>query len=243
MKIQVVSDTHLEFLYKLNIEKKADYLFLAGDIGIPLDDSKWLSFITWCSENYTTVFYVLGNHESYGHVYEDTVDYAKHICSSLKNVILLEKGVVADLEGFKVIGCTLWTDLDEISAEYLNDTKMILEKKPYPPVNTEFIRNLHNIDKTWLSTTLNELKDEKVIVMTHHLPTKSCVAPRFKNHKCERGFVAGVDDLVPKAKLWIFGHTHCHIDLVENFTRLYANPMGYKEERWMSKYKSEAIEI
>ena len=248
MKIQVVSDIHLEFfknLDALELEKfkKADYLFLAGDVGIPLDNELWLPFITWCSENYTTVFYVLGNHESYGHVYNETVEYVRKTLTAFQNVFLLEKGVEVDLEGYKVVGCTLWTDLDEFTAEFLNDTKMILEKKSYPPVNTAFIRNLHTIDKLWLSSVLDKLKGEKVIVMTHHLPTKSCVHPQFKNSKCERGFVAEVDDLVDKACMWIFGHTHCHMDFQEGSTRFYANPLGYKHEKFFSMYKSEAIEI
>ena len=247
MKIQVASDIHLEFhknLDKLDLEnfKKADYLFLAGDIGIPLKNNLWDEFISWCSKNYKAVFYVIGNHESYYYVYYDTVEYIKNAFKKFDNVTLLQKGVVVDLEGYKIVGCTLWTDIDEISAGFLNDTRCILEKKPYP-INTSFIRNLHNDDKAWLSTVLDELSGEKVIVMTHHLPTKSCVDPRYKNSNFEKGFVAAVDNLVEKAKLWIFGHTHCHIDFIEGSTRLYANPLGYINERFPSNFKSEAIII
>lgn len=231
MKIQVISDIHLEFLKNLDVLnlqnfKKAEYLFLAGDVGIPLENKLWLEFMTWCNTHFSKVFYVLGNHESYGYMFEKTVAFVKESLKTLKNIILLEKGVVYDLENYKIVGCTLWTDIDDISAEYLNDTKMIFTKNVYTPINTTFIKNIYNEDKAWLSQILTELKSDKVIVMTHHLPTKACVDPRFKNSKYEKGFVADVDDLIKNAKCWIFGHTHCHVDFIINETRLYANPLG-----------------
>lgn len=251
MKIQVVSDIHLEFLKNfeiLNLSefKKADYLFLAGDIGIPLDKygkNLWLDFITWCSRNYIKVFYVIGNHESYGSIYSETLDHVRSIFSkNFKNVFLLEENVVCTLEDYKIVGCTLWTDIDHISSEYLNDTRMI-EKRAYVPIDVEFIRNLHKTDKEWLERILEDLKDEKVIVMTHHLPSKKCVDPKYKDSKYEKGFVAHVDNLISKSNLWIFGHTHSHIDFVDNNTRLYANPLGYKEEHHQSNFKVESITL
>lgn len=73
LKIQVISDLHLEFMKKLpkflNDFKKADYLFLAGDIGYPkypeYNSGIFYQFISWCCDNYKKVFYIIGNHEAY----------------------------------------------------------------------------------------------------------------------------------------------------------------------------------
>jgi UDP-2,3-diacylglucosamine pyrophosphatase LpxH len=186
----------------------------------------------WCSEKYEKVFYIIGNHESYNFSMKETLLFVKENLKKFDNIFFLEKGVIVELEDYKVVGCTLWTELDHQSAEYLNDTKMIEnDNNPYIPISIADIRNMHKNDKKWIEDVLNEL-GEKVIVMTHHLPSEICVDDKYKNSKFKKGFVADIDDLtIRKSKLWIFGHTHCHKDIIINGkTRLYANPHGYKGE-------------
>lgn len=61
MKIQVISDIHLEFGIREFDFPKADLLILAGDVSIGM------AGFTWISERVKNipVLYVLGNHEYY----------------------------------------------------------------------------------------------------------------------------------------------------------------------------------
>ena len=77
IKLHVLSDIHLEFYKTLpKLEKKfqsidpsaTNILCLCGDIGYPHTKIyKW--FITWCSEHFTKVFIITGNHEYYSPKY------------------------------------------------------------------------------------------------------------------------------------------------------------------------------
>ena len=69
MRIQYISDIHLETRkqtapFKSILEPVAEYLVLAGDIGNPITPI-YEEFLKYCSDNFVTVFYVLGNHEYY----------------------------------------------------------------------------------------------------------------------------------------------------------------------------------
>ena len=246
MRIQIASDIHLEFYKNFNQLNSllknfvtAEYLFLAGDIGYP-DDLIWQKFIEWCSQHYKRVFYITGNHEYYGSVFDSTNAKIREIFKTFHNVVLLEEGVIEKLEDFSVIGCTLWTDLDERSANFLNDTRMI-EKKPYVYIDVPFVQSLHKRSKEWLESALKRLETEKVIVMTHHLPSNDCVVPQYQNNPYTNGFVGNVEQLIPQSKLWIFGHTHSHVDTQIQGTRVYANPRGYLSELDSSGFKIESI--
>lgn len=248
MLVQVASDLHLEF-YKnlsqlsslLKTFKKAEYLFLAGDIGYP-DDLIWQEFMGWCSQNFTKVFYISGNHEYYGSVFSETNEKIREFFKTFKNLVFLEEGVVNKLEEFTVIGCTLWTDLDEVSANFLNDTSMIkVQKHRY--ADSGFIQSLHKKAKEWLADALSKCEKDKVIVMTHHLPSYKCIVPQYRNSPFNNGFVGDVESLIPKSKLWIFGHTHSHVDMTINGTRVYANPRGYLSELNTSNFKVVPIKV
>ena len=85
MKIQIVSDLHLEFAPIPEIKPDADVLVLGGDIclaqhlyrhplqlgdmqnndGHASDAARYREFFKYCSENWKTVIYFAGNHEHY----------------------------------------------------------------------------------------------------------------------------------------------------------------------------------
>ena len=104
------------------------------------------------------VFYVLGNHESYGFSYEETIQYIRKVFNTTTpNCTLLENGIITQLEDYTVIGCTLWTDIDFSTAILMNDCKHIL--KPYvsnlsPHINKvhidiQILREWYKRDKEW----------------------------------------------------------------------------------------------
>lgn len=259
MKIQVISDIHLEFNKKIPFFikhtpdfVKAPYLFLLGDIGNPHIDL-WQQFINWCEARYTRIFYVIGNHEYYGNSLAEIPDFIKTVFATKPKFTLLQSGVIASLEDYKVIGCTLWSDIDIGTALLINDIHNIYDscssnrKKQHISLDT--LQNEYKKDKIWLETVLNDLQTQngsnKIIVATHHLPSMQLIPDKFQNPsdmKYARGFASNLDHIIPYATIWLFGHTHCHVDKELNKTRCYANPVGYPDEA-DTGFKVESIDL
>ena len=271
MKIQVISDIHLEHNksipnFLINPDNvKAPYLFLLGDIGIAKQKkSLWLEYINWCNsqEKLTKIFYVLGNHESYNFSYEETIEYIRNLFSTMPKFILLERNVITQLEDYTVIGCTLWSDIDFATALLMNDMRNIYHQNNSQNLNPSAqnnhiglstLQSWYKSDKEWLEITLNDFKlqlhpdkKNKIIIATHHMPSMKLIPPKFQdshNMKYSRGFASNLYHLIPLTNLWLFGHTHCHVDTMLDKTRCYANPLGYPDESDTCFCMSEVIEL
>ena len=235
LKIQIISDLHLEFMKKLPKFLKyfkqpdSDYLFLAGDIGYPKypDYNKGIfyQFITWCTNNYKKVFYIFGNHEAYETDLILIKESIKKICKEKNNFIFLEKGVISEVDGYKVLGCTLWSDIEEESYYRMNDrNNIIISGQKLERID---LIKMHKEDKLWLEQNI----DSNTIVMTHHLPSYELIHPYYKTQEYKiynSAYASELDNSVLKCKLWIYGHTHRSSDvLLNNITRCICNPSGY----------------
>lgn len=147
LRIQYLSDTHLEHLRILNAEQlnptqwvepdpAADLLVLAGDIGWP-DKPAYGLFLQWCSENWPQVVVVAGNHEFYttgaagswgsrssgtGGIpiltrYEK-MNLIRLICRQLPNIHYLQEGKYEVRPGVWILGCTLWSEIPDSMRKY-----------------------------------------------------------------------------------------------------------------------------
>lgn len=236
VKIQIISDLHLEFMDNLpeflnNDYIKAEYLFLAGDIGYvnypEYNTGLFYEFIAWCCNNYKKIFYVMGNHESYD---TDMINVKKSLLNISKektNFIFLDVDVTSNIKNYKVIGCTLWSHPDRDGYQYMNDKNFI--KINNEPIKREDIINIHKEHKKWLRENLNK----NTIVMTHHLPSFYLIHPDFNTQQFEKynsAYASECDDIVKKAKCWIYGHTHKANDTILFNTRCICNPVGYINE-------------
>ena len=69
--IKYISDLHIERKIKTIRFNKKDLggnIFIAGDIGSPLEKSYW-EFLSYASYNYDNVFFTTGNHEYWNNDY------------------------------------------------------------------------------------------------------------------------------------------------------------------------------
>lgn len=255
IKIQVISDLHLEFLkaipkiFRSKFSQKpqfvqAPYLFLAGDIGHPkLDRGIWLQFINLCEQFYDKIFYVSGNHEAYGSEYYETIDTIKKVFESKPKFVFLERGVVSELGPYKVVGCTLWSDVNKVGFASLNDGAYIKIKSNDSIVNLSHkdVLEFYEKDKEWLESQV----DEKTIVMTHHLPSFKFIAEQYKTYRYDNlntGFASELDSILLRSKAWIYGHTHYGSIKQINNTMCICNPYGYPGD-FKTKFKMKPIEL
>ena len=235
IKIQIISELHLEFMEKLPKflnyfkDKDAEYLFLAGDIGYPkyphYNRGLFYQFICWCTDNYKKVFYIMGNHEAYQTDMNCVIESIRKICEEKPNFIFLQKGIISNLEDYKVVGCTLWSDIESESYYRMNDrNNIIINGQKLERID---LIKMHKADKIWLENNV----DSNTIVMTHHLPSYELIHPDYKKEDFKiynSGYASNLDEIVYRARLWIYGHTHRSSDIMfDEITRCICNPHGY----------------
>lgn len=242
MKIQIISDLHLEFkpflpaLHKYN----RDILIIAGDLHVGISGVEFLSNEVCI----TPVLYVLGNHEFYNHHYADIVKFWQN--TPLNNLYFLQNSKFVQ-ENCRFLGTTLWTDVNhgnkidlQNARRGLNDFTCIqYQDHVFTPEDS---MQLYKRNRIWLKEQLQKPFSGKTVVITHHLPSKRSIDPQFANSPLNPVFFAHCEDLITEFQpdLWIHGHTHSSCDYKIGNTRILCNPLGYPKET-NPNFKSDLI--
>ena len=191
-----------------------------------------------------------------------TVDaQIRKVCSAAgKNVIFLqEDAYFIEQHRIAVIGATLWTspDLrrwDQLGPSVVGDGPGCRGDYADIYMRDEYtgkLRNAHPSDITRLNTQHSAVirrflnqdwgkipEGWRVVVLTHHLPTKALNPPEFANHPLNSCYACSMDDLFKKPVVaWLSGHSHRARDLrIDTGCLLALNPYGYKHEQGRTSY-------
>ena len=238
MKFQLLSDLHFEHLtlcvdqikWELHFPIDCDILCLAGDIGDPFTDLYW-SFVNYASKHSKYVLIITGNHEAWGKTVQEVDDYLEQKCRD--NVIFLQRKQFV-YKDYLFLGCTMWSNIPiEYHYEFKQDYPDFKQIKKHNP---KIMCKLHEQDKKWLQTTLEENKENKnIIVLTHYAPMFNIPhLYRFQNNISQFMFSSDLRDMFKYVNLWCYGHTHAdtesHTYLVEGYNTVFAsNQHGYPE--------------
>ena len=238
MKIQVISDVHLEFgPFELPING-CDVLIAAGDIGVGTEGLEWLQTLD------IPVIYVAGNHEYWGFEIKDLNSVLTEVSKS-SNVHYLEKNTVK-IDGVRFIGCTLWADFNEAAdEEQLQELESIMNDFRYIFLDEDLVTpqdliKLNQSSKKWLDNELSKPHEGPTVVVTHHAPSlKSWVSAEDDYIK-----YAYCNELEPMLKeneisLWVHGHIHHSSDYKKHGVRVVCNPRGYKGYQLVDKFDPE----
>lgn len=250
LSLYLISDIHLEYLknptnliklFKRD-EKDNGVLLIAGDLGNPYHDY-YREFLVEMSKCYLKVFFVTGNHEYYQKnnkihdlydyfelekrpTIDDVNEHINNLIKGLDNVHFLNNNSVI-YRGIKFIGCTLWTESDKEAIYFMNDYKYINNFTP------KICQRLHRKDISWLESELSVTNPQKVVVLTHHLPTYKLIADKYKSIlycSYNKYFATDLEDLVKKADIWCCGHSHNVNSVTIGKCQCYLNPFGYAHE-------------
>ena len=259
VKFQYISDIHLEFLKKIpNIKKLANNICLLGDIGYP-NTKLYQQFIKECSKNYKNVFLLYGNHEFYSKLVKKPIYKNCTTMNQLENLVypsnvylLNNKSLFIDLEDnvykdncksdlIKIIGSTLWSDINLNVAHYLNDYYCIYTEAGLLTPNESI--ELFEKSKEYILMELN--KDPiKTLLLTHHGTNDICNGTHYAESKIKSAFVTNITELFNFKHLHtcINGHTHASINEKINHIRFLANCYGYpNENKNIVKYNENAV--
>ncbi len=230
MKIQVLSDVHLEFAPFDPPDADADVVVLAGDIGVGPMAVEWAA-LTFRQP----VVYVTGNHEYYGGHLRNTLVKIKRTAEGTNVRVLDCEGVV--LDGVRFLGATLWTDFQSTGNAALAQHQAEQHMTDYRRIRAAAYRRLRPTDtvaehlraRRFLAESLSQPHPGATVVVTHHAPSLRSIAERFRrsDFHINAAYVTDLEELMPGATLWVHGHTHVAFDYRVADTRVVCNPRGY----------------
>ncbi len=235
MKLQILSDLHLDFGNVEIPRTDADAIVLAGDICLGTLGCLWAQR-TFPDQ---PVIFVLGNHDYYGELFPQLSRQLQRRMEK-SNVRVLENSA-AELGGYTFLGCTLWSDFSasttrkfsmrlarEVIADYATNTQSEVGERLMP----EDTAAAHRQSLAWLKEQLAQADPKRTIVVTHHAPIVSLEALAPPYHYPASAFMSPLDDLIEQSglALWVYGHTHCNADRRLGATRILTNQRGYPDE-------------
>jgi len=248
MKIQLLSDLHLEFEAFEYQPTDADVVVLAGDIHVQEKG------VDWALQTITDkpVLYVLGNHEFYGATIQKLIQKLK-VKTKDTNVHILERDVVT-VNGVNFLGCTLWTDFelfgDPRHAGYhcqnvMTDYKKIRHLPNYSKIRTIDTAVMHKQSLWWLEQELQKREGQKNVVITHHAPSIQSIPEREREDLTTSAYASRLESFIEKnhPELWLHGHVHHVSDYTIGNCRVICNPRGYTGARVKGFKENKMFEI
>lgn len=233
VRIQIASDLHHEIAHRadlagpLPVARETDVLVLAGDIH---EGSRAIDLYRDCR---VPVVYVTGNHEPFGHNYQQLLNELRKRAQGTSVRFLQEDELV--LGNVRFLGATLWTDYSVYPLQ-LDDAMRaagaaMIEHKRFGQESSRFFRpedareHQHRTLR-WLRERLDEQFSGKTVVVTHHTPSGLSIPQRNRAHYLAAAYASNVELLVIKADFWIHGHIHASSDYWIGDCRVICNPRG-----------------
>ncbi|TQV74506.1 phosphoesterase [Exilibacterium tricleocarpae] len=235
MKVQLLSDLHIEFESYIYPDHDSDVVVLAGDIHAKDRGVKW------AVQNipHKPVIYVLGNHEYYGKAYPKLALQLKELAAGT-NIHVLEMDVVT-IDGGNFLGCALWTNFelfgDPRFAGYqcqqrMNDYKKIKILPGYSKIRSVDTAVAHRQSLQWLEKEFQSRAGQTNVVITHHDPSIVSVPVGLREDITSAAYVSNIDSFIEQYQpdYWLHGHLHNSSDYMIGRCRVMCNPKGYPGE-------------
>jgi len=243
MKIQLVSDLHLEFG---DIEIKnngADVLILSGDICVAADigrgemsdrKTRFVNFFERVSKEFKNVVYVFGNHEHYHGDFVTSTEIIRTAFGHLSNVHILDIDSV-DIDGVLFVGGTLWTNFknrDPVvmwdAQRMMNDYRTVRNGSPNVFLPEDSVLYHEQMLRTIDAACNGETRP--IVVVGHHAPSFKSIGGRYVGDKLNGAYASDLVEFIeqrPQIKMWTHGHIHNSSDYMIGSTRVLCNPRGY----------------
>jgi predicted phosphodiesterase len=205
-----------------------DVLVLAGDIASGSTNTiDVIKHFLDCG--FPEIVYVPGNHEYYGTSFDDFNTKMADKCSKFDNVHFLNPGTV-EIDDVLFVGGTLWTNFADNPFSQSAAKRGINDFRVIGGFDVNRCAQTYYQHLDYIQNQYENRGNNKVVVVTHFLPARECIAPRYRGGNLLNDYFA--NDLgeyisTMSDATWLFGHTHDATDIVLGDTRVVANPHGY----------------
>jgi predicted phosphodiesterase len=233
MKIRLLSDLHTEFRLPYKTHQMSEYrgedvLVLAGDIASGAKNTQDV-IQHFLDQGFPKVVYVPGNHEYYGGTVKYFDDKMLDFCERTRNTHFLRPGTVT-IDGVLFTGGTLWTNFADNPISQSVCKRMINDFRQIKNFQTRDAYDLYYKHVEYIKSSYENRGDKPVVVVTHFLPARECIAPRWRGSELLNDYFANdLGSWITEMQntTWLFGHTHDAMDFELGSTRLVCNPHGY----------------
>ena len=246
MKLNIISDIHRNKLkngkvvwetFRPEKLEPADYLIVAGDLGLSNTWDKVLADLKKCTKDkFKDVFAIEGNHDLWDMKkmntwFDDTPPPDPANARKIDVVI----------DDVAIFGVSLWAPLFNQRDAYIversmNDFRWIPGWKSYTVQN-----NYYNACRDWIKQKYEEYSGKKRVIVTHTGPRKELISEKYRDEYFEDRGQFGLnatycvcnDDLVDlHPELWVYGHSHGYSSMTLDGTMYVRNAIGYNGMSW-----------
>lgn len=245
MRILVIADLHFDAWQRAGRDPlpslrralaSANALILAGDLANN-PQLRWPEVLSRISNFIAPerVYAFPGNHDYY-YFRIDGDDVLRRLVEDA-GMHWAQKRVL-EIGGVRFICATLWTDFlllgNRISAHNaawfaMRDYRLIGRDADGDILLPDHIAAIHTQHLVWLSEAMKHPFAGKTVIVTHHCPSPSVSGP---TDRLTPAFASNLDGwiLEHRPDLWLFGHTHRHLNGQVGQTRIANVSFGYPEE-------------
>ncbi|WP_439616225.1 metallophosphoesterase [Shinella sp.] len=242
MKAWIFSDLHLEIdpNFPLMEIPQADVCLCAGDIfdgGVAAS----MLFLRDYVVPHMPVVFVPGNHEFYRGSIKEGLATGYMLAESCDDLFMVN-GDAVEINGYRFIGATLWTDFNlhndprlamGIAREELNDFKRIkLSKTPFKKFTPQESQHLHRVATVHIDNMYRSQPQQPTVIISHHAPSLMSVPRQYLKDGLTPSFASRFEYRILEYEplLWVHGHIHSPSDYRIGKTRVVCNPLGYPDE-------------
>jgi predicted phosphodiesterase len=147
--------------------------------------------------------------------------------------------ILKDGSTIKIAGCTLWSHIPR--SNYVDAVMQLNDFYNCDDLikgGAKTYNEWHSLQSDWLIDQLTSINPPDIVV-THHLPTYSLIAEKFKNSSLNYCYASNTIDenTLTRARLICCGHSHAYKNFKLGDTEFILNPLGYASEAYTSTYK------
>lgn len=251
MKIRLLSDLHMEGFKYCYVPCGEDVVVLAGDIHTKGRHDELIKQIP----SSTRIVMVAGNHEYYRSEFHTMNKYFKGLEEQYPNFTFLNNNSTV-IDDVYFYGGTMYSDFYLYGQEcfwqtitdadrWIMDFKvsMIEEDGKYRPWSTKDHVTEHTKFRDGLQHWLRETEGQKRVVVSHFVPHRKAIHPRWGVSALNGYFTCDMDRYMGWEGLWLYGHTHDSGDFMVGDTRCVGNPRGYGDENRHGFEEEKILEI
>ena len=239
-----LTDLHLEFnrnltnFYSVIDSKKADFIFLTGDIA---GGTFALPFIKHLILLGNKVLYDLGNHEFYGYDVQELISEWREISLNLEDFYFLENESVV-IDDIEIFGSCLWTSMGTNNKDEYIDT--LFRDSVCNDIDFTAIKNWtpekmqQGFYNSWgiLKSLIEKSKAKHKVVLSHYLPSYQSVHTNHRNSIKNPIYTTELGNYISYSSInfWFHGHTHDSFDYFIYNSNIICNPYGYKDKNMLN---------